>query len=131
MAERYRHLGPYSDLVAAARRAQGLFPQGGAPAEIRRAVRALLAFGEGDPAPLEVRSGRRWQADGVAGEEVGWSVGYGPRTAAWVLRPAGATGLLPGIVALHDHGNYKWLGKDKIADGESMIPHISYRKVLF
>jgi dienelactone hydrolase len=122
MAERYRHLGPYSDLVAAARRAQGLFPQGGAPAEIRRAVRALLAFGEDDPAPLEVRSGRCWQADGVAGEEVGWSVGYGPRTAAWVLRPAGVSGPLPGIVALHDHGNYKWLGKDKIADGPAPPP---------
>jgi dienelactone hydrolase len=64
-----------------------------------------------------VQSGRRWQAEGVVGEEVGWSVGYGPRTAAWVLRPAGRTRPLPGILALHDHGNFKLLGKEKIADG--------------
>jgi hypothetical protein len=89
MTQRYRHLGPFSDLVAAATRAHALFPRGLAPAEIPRRVRALLAFGDDAPAPLEVRSGRRWEADGVIGEEVGWSVGYGPRTAAWVLRPAG------------------------------------------
>ena len=117
MTQRYRHLGPFSDLVAAAARAHELFPQDLAPAEIRRRVRALLAFGEDAPAPLDVRGGRRWQADGVVGEEVGWSVGYGPRTAAWVLRPAGLTGPLPGILALHDHGGFKRCGKEKIADG--------------
>jgi dienelactone hydrolase len=117
VAERYRQLGPYSDLVAAAARAHGLFPQGASPSAVRTGLRALLAFGDGLPTPLEVRSGRRWQADGVAGEEVGWSVGYGPRTAAWVLRPAGSTGPLPGVLALHDHGNFKLLGKEKIADG--------------
>jgi dienelactone hydrolase len=122
MAQDYRHLGPYSDLVAAASRRQALFPQGRRLADIRRGVRALLAFGADAPAPLEVRSGRRWQADGVIGEEVGWSVGYGPRTAAWVLRPAGFAGPLPGIVALHDHGGFKRFGKEKIADGPEPPP---------
>ena len=122
MAQRYRQLGPYSDLVAAAARAHELFPQGRPPAEIRRSVRALLAFGDGPPAPLEVRTGQRWQADGVVGEEVGWAVGYGPRSAAWVLRPEGVAGRLPGILALHDHGNFKLLGKDKIADGPTPPP---------
>jgi dienelactone hydrolase len=44
-------------------------------------------------------------------------VGYGPRTQAWLLRPAGAKRPLPGLVALHDHGHFKLLGKEKIADG--------------
>jgi dienelactone hydrolase len=122
MAERYRHLGPFGDLVAAAERAGALFPQALAPADIRRRVRALLAFGRDAPAPVEVQSGRRWQTDGVTGEEVGWSAGYGPRTAAWVLRPAGISGPLPAIVALHDHGNFKRFGKDKIADGPQPPP---------
>ena len=115
MAAPYRHLGPFSDLVAATPPTEAL-----PPAEVRRRVRALLAFTERAPAPLEVRRGRRWQADGIVGEEVGWSVGYGPRTAAWVLRPAGVTGPLPGVVALHDHGNFKLSGKDKIAAGPEL-----------
>jgi len=34
-----------------------------------------------------------------------------------LLKPAGATGRLPGIVALHDHGAFKYFGKEKIAEG--------------
>jgi dienelactone hydrolase len=67
--------------------------------------------------PQDVRIEGRWQCDGIAGEEVSWSVGYGPRTHAWLLRPVGASGKLPGVLALHDHGNYKYFGKEKIADG--------------
>jgi dienelactone hydrolase len=55
--------------------------------------------------------------DGIAGEEISWSVGYGPRTHAWLLRPASAKGPLPGVLALHDHSAFKLLGKEKIADG--------------
>ena len=33
-------------------------------------------------------------------------VGYGPRTEAWLLKPVGAKGRLPGVVALHDHGGF-------------------------
>jgi dienelactone hydrolase len=34
-----------------------------------------------------------------------------------VLKPAGAREPLPAIVALHDHGGFKYYGKEKIADG--------------
>ncbi len=61
---------------------------------------------------------RRWYRDGVAGQEVSWSVGYGPRTKAWVLRPQGAARPLPGVLALHDHGGAKFFGKEKIADDD-------------
>lgn len=33
------------------------------------------------------------------------------------MKPAGASSPLPGIVALHDHGGFKYYGKEKIADG--------------
>ncbi len=47
-------------------------------------------------------------------------MGYGPRTVAWVLRPAGVRDPLPGVLALHDHGGFKFYGKEKIADGPEM-----------
>jgi dienelactone hydrolase len=37
---------------------------------------------------------------------VSWSVGYGPRTFAYLLRPVGPNKPLPGVVALHDHGGF-------------------------
>jgi dienelactone hydrolase len=33
------------------------------------------------------------------------------------LKPTGAQGKLPGVVALHDHGGFKFYGKEKIAEG--------------
>jgi dienelactone hydrolase len=75
---------------------------------------------------MEVRMESQWGKDGVIGEEVSWSVGYGPRTHAYVLKPANAMGPLPGIVALHDHSDFKFYGKEKIADGwEEPLPILS------
>ncbi len=112
----YRHLGCYSDLVAACR---PLYPRARPGKETQRRLREILAFAPGAETPRHVQHGRRWIRDGVAGEEISWSVGYGPRTEAWALRPAGVTGRLPGVLALHDHGGYKFYGKEKIADGPS------------
>ena len=40
-----------------------------------------------------------------------------------MLRPAGAERDLPGVVALFDHGHFKYCGKEKIADGpEGPLP---------
>jgi dienelactone hydrolase len=112
--ELLEHLGEYTDLVDFAAAARPLFPDGGlSSAEIRE----LIGFAEAAPVAREVRVERRWSAGGVAGEQVSWSVGYGPRTVAWLLRPEGAGGPLPGVVALHGHDAYKYLGKEKIADG--------------
>ena len=113
----FEHLGPFSDLVAAARSLGPLFPKPASPAEVRRSAREVLHFTVGDEQPGDVQVGRRWEAGGVAGEEVSWSVGYGPRTQAWVLKPSAAKAPLAGVVALHCHGHNKILGKEKIADG--------------
>jgi hypothetical protein len=52
--------------------------------------------------------------DGLSIEHLKWQLPYGPATEALVLKPAGATGKLPGIVGLHDHGGNKYFGLPKI-----------------
>lgn len=113
----YSHLGPFSDLVATAKAVQPLFPIAPPGEETRRQAREVLGFRVDEERPDDPRLEQAWDADGVEGEEISWSVGYGPRTHAWVLKPKGAKGPLPGVVGLHDHGHYKFCGKEKIADG--------------
>lgn len=117
MGEQFQHLGPFSDWVAAADARRALTPSAPPGAATRRQLRDVLGFAAGPDEPRDVRAAGRWERDGVAGEALSWSVGYGPRTTAWLLKPAGATGPLPGVVALHDHGGFKFYGKEKIADG--------------
>ena len=52
--------------------------------------------------------------DGLHVEELEWQLPYGAPTQAIFLKPAGAAGKLPGIVALHDHAGRKYFGKRKI-----------------
>ena len=113
----YAHLGPFSDLADAAARSRPLFPLAPPGPETQMAVRDALSFAPSPAEPQGAALGRTWERDGVWGQEVSWSVGYGPRTQAWLLRPAGVSGPLPGVVALHDHGGFKYYGKEKIADG--------------
>ena len=113
----FEHLGPFSDLIAVAQTLNPLFPQPSTAAEARRLARETSRFTVGSEMPSDIRTERNWQDDGVDGEEISWWVGYGPRTHAWVLKPAGARAPLPGVVALYDHGHYKFFGKEKIADG--------------
>ncbi len=53
--------------------------------------------------------------DGLHVEELSWQLPYGPSTEAILLKPAGSTDPLPGILALHDHATNKYFGKRKIA----------------
>lgn len=121
----YRHLGPFSDLTEAAGRSRAPFPLAPPGAATQQAVRDALAFAPGPEQAQDVRVDGEWEQDGVAGQELSWSVGYGPRTEAWLLRPAGASDApLPGVVALHDHGGYKYFGKEKVADGPDGMPAV-------
>ena len=117
MTEHYQHLGVFSDWVAAARGQQTLYPKAVPGTKTQALIREALGFCHGDENPMEVKTENKWEKDGVIGEEVSWSVGYGPRTHAYVLKPANAKGSLPGMVALHDHSDFKFYGKEKIADG--------------
>ncbi len=126
MSEHYRHLGVFSDWVAAARGQQSLYPVAAPGPQTLALIRDALGFFHENENPMEVRMESQWGKDGVIGEEVSWSVGYGPRTHAYVLKPANAMGPLPGIVALHDHSDFKFYGKEKIADGwEEPLPILS------
>lgn len=129
MANTYQHLGIFSDLVGAAQRDHPVFPLARPGRATQERVRSVLNFAPGDGRPQDVRVERHWERDGIAGEEISWSPGYGPRTMAWLLRPAsghpaGASGRLPGIVALHHHGGFKFYGKEQIADGPDPTPEV-------
>ena len=100
----YRDLGSFSGLVEAAKALRPLFPDPGDDVRVRAA--RVLGFTIGSELPLDPHFGRCWTADGVDGEAVSWSAGFGPRTEDYVLKPAGALGPLPGILALHDHGHF-------------------------
>ncbi len=52
--------------------------------------------------------------DGLDIEHLSWQLPYGPPTQALLLKPAGASGPLPGILALHDHAGNKYFGLRKI-----------------
>lgn len=122
----YQHLGVYSNLVDEAKRQRALFPLAAPGADTQAHIRDVLGFCEGEAAeqPQDVRVEQRWEKDGLIGEALSWSVGYGPRTQAWLLRPAQSSGPLPGIVALHDHGGFKYYGKEKIAIGPNDPPPV-------
>ena len=63
----------------------------------------------------EVRVDARSVYDCLAIEHLSWQLPCGPRTEAVYMKPAGAQGPLPAILALHDHGGNKFLGWRKIA----------------
>lgn len=56
----------------------------------------------------------KFEYDGLAIEHLSWQLPYGPPTEAYLLKPAGASGRLPGVVGLHDHGGNKYFGVHKI-----------------
>jgi dienelactone hydrolase len=129
----YQHLGPYSDLVAMAERMHPLYTRATPGLETQERVRAALRWGTVEDMPIEPTLEHWWQHDGLDCEEVSWSVGYGPRTHAWVFKPTDAKGPLPAIVALHSHDGNKFFGKEKIADGPG-APHplvVDYRKDVY
>jgi dienelactone hydrolase len=83
----------------------------------RPAARARLHEALVSPAPpLAPRPvvEHRLEFDGLHIEHLKWQLPYGPPTEALVLKPAKATGKLPGIVGLHDHGGNKYFGVRKI-----------------
>lgn len=63
----------------------------------------------------DVRIDAQQVFDGLHVEHLSWQLPGGPRTEAVLLKPEGATGRLPGILALHDHAGNKFLGWRKIA----------------
>ncbi|GAA3740576.1 dienelactone hydrolase family protein [Salinactinospora qingdaonensis] len=115
--DHYTHLGAFSDWTALP---GAVRPHSAAPPD-PHAVHAAL---DAPPPPdhLDVTSRAPWYRDGVTGQEVSWWPGFGPRTRAWVLRPAGEHRPLPGVLALHCHSGMRAWGRHKIADGPDTTP---------
>lgn len=53
--------------------------------------------------------------DGLHIEHLSWKLPYGPPTEALFLKPKNASGRLPAVLGLHDHGGNKYFGTRKIA----------------
>ena len=53
--------------------------------------------------------------DGLHIEHLTWQLPYGPPTEAYFLKPQSASGRLPAVLGLHDHGGNKYFGARKIA----------------
>jgi dienelactone hydrolase len=128
MQKKYQHLGSYSDIVAEAQRQDLVFPLAHPGRETQEKVRQVLGWNRLPDSPPEVQVEKRWERDGLDCEQISWSVGYGPRTQAWVFKPEGIRKPLPAVLALHDHGGFKYTTKEKIADGPESIPQFLLNK---
>ncbi|WP_250847025.1 alpha/beta hydrolase family protein [Aquisphaera insulae] len=79
-----------------------------------RAWERIAPVDQGGRPEVRVESTREFE--GLHVERLSWQLpGGGPRTEAVFLKPAGASGPLPAILGLHDHGGNKFLGWRKIA----------------
>jgi dienelactone hydrolase len=115
-------IGAYGDWAArvAADPPRLSFRHPGAPAlgewqrRARQRYRDALLQPPVSTAPPRVTVRGKGEYDGLSVEHLEWQLPYGPPTEAVVLKPAAATGRLPGILALHDHGGNKYFGLRKI-----------------
>jgi dienelactone hydrolase len=74
-------------------------------------------------APEQVEVVETVRLEGLEIQRLQWRLPYGPPTEAVLLKPADATGPLPGFLALHCHGGRKCWGWRKIArTGEAAPP---------
>jgi dienelactone hydrolase len=78
----------------------------------QRLLERLAAPALGDLPTVKVE--RQFTYDGLHIEDLSWQLPAGPPTRAYLLKPAGAIGKLPAILALHDHSGQKYFGREKI-----------------
>ena len=70
--------------------------------------------------------------DGVLVRRLRWSVGYGPDTTAWLLRPAGARRSLPGVLGMHCHGGVRSVGAEQLVDlGAASSPRAAWLRATY
>jgi dienelactone hydrolase len=79
------------------------------------ALGRLLGLRQSRNRPPLIEEGRR-TVDGVSIRRLRWSVGYGPHTTAWLLRPAGSHGRLPGVLGMHCHAGIRSVGAEQLVD---------------
>jgi dienelactone hydrolase len=86
--------------------------------------RLMQPGGAATPVPAVLRQS---EFDGLSIEHLRWQLPFGPPTDALFLKPTGATGKLPGIVGLHDHGGQKYFGLQKITRTSNQLHPVMAR----
>ncbi len=83
--------------------------------KVSERVFELLAF---EPAkiPLNPAIDARREEEGLIVEEISYDMPYGPRTHGFFLYPRKHDAKLSAVVALHDHGEFFYFGKEKITN---------------
>ena len=81
--------------------------------EARAKVRGLLGY-QPPKTPLDPKVHDEYVKDGLNFQHVSYAQPFGPRTAGILMRPENVGGKLPGFLGLHDHGGFKYYGKEKI-----------------
>lgn len=79
----------------------------------RAKVRELLAFNP-SKVSLNPKVESRLEDGDIVVEEISYEMPYGPRTHGFFLYPKQWPRRLPAVVALHDHGEFFYYGKEKI-----------------
>jgi dienelactone hydrolase len=88
------------------------------PAAVPKRSRPLAAA-LGVPAPLpKLPVTVDWEDTyrGVTTSQLSWQLSFGPATRAWLVKPAGAPGPLPGVLALHCHAGNKYTGASRLIE---------------
>lgn len=85
----------------------------------RKKTLELMAAPEIEWAPT-AETIAQYTEDGLDIEEIQWQLPYGRPTQAVVLKPQGASGPLPAVLGLHDHGGNKYFGRRKIVRTERL-----------
>lgn len=80
---------------------------------LERVNALLLSPDAGGPPQAELQ--HQIDFDGLHIEHLSWKLPYGPPTEALFLKPKNASGRLPAVLGLHDHGGNKYFGTRKIA----------------
>ncbi len=76
---------------------------------------AVLGLRELPQRPTVTEEDRR-TIDGVDVSRLRWSVGYGPDSIGWLLRPTGVHDQLPGVLGMHCHGGVRSVGAEQLVD---------------
>ena len=79
----------------------------------RAKVFELLSFNP-PKTPLNAAIDGQREEDGILVEEISYDMPYGPRARGFFMHPEKRNRGLPAVVALHDHGGFKYYGKEKI-----------------
>ena len=94
----------------------------------RSKVRCLLSYDPPETA-LDPEIHDTYIKDGLVYQHVSYAQPYGPRTDGILMKPEHSSDKLPVVLGLHDHGGFKYYGKEKITAPKN-LPLImeSYQK---